>query len=104
MPVALAAVQYLFSAMAVLSDTRLMAVRPLRFRAHLRRHLMHDKAVRLRAEVQRRTAQAIGEGRDCIVTAETGSGKTLAFLIPTLARLTYPDGASDDGTMEARPV
>ncbi len=54
------------------------------------------------AEVQRRTAQAIAEGRDCIVTAETGSGKTLAFLIPTLARLAYPDGTSDDGTMAAR--
>ena len=50
----------------------------------------------LNAEVQRRTAQAIGEGRDCIVTAETGSGKTLAFLMPTLARLTYPDGIDEE--------
>ena len=59
---------------------------------------------RTRAEVQRRTAQAIGEGRDCIVTAETGSGKTLAFLMPTLARLTYPDSTSDDGAAQVRPV
>ena len=48
------------------------------------------------AEVQRRTAQAVGEGRDCIVTAETGSGKTLAFLMPALARLAYPDGVDDE--------
>ena len=52
-------------------------------------------------EVQRRTAEAIGNGRDVIVTAETGSGKTLAFLMPTLARLTYPAGV--DEQMEARP-
>ena len=49
--------------------------------------------------MQRRTAQAISEGRDVIVTAETGSGKTLAFLMPVLARLTYPTGVDDE--MEA---
>ena len=66
---------------------------------------MHDKhPAHVCAEVQRRTAQAIGEGRDCIVTAETGSGKTLAFLIPTLARLAYPDGSSNDEPTEARAL
>ncbi len=46
--------------------------------------------------MQRRTAQAIGEGHNVIVTAETGSGKTLAFLMPTLARLTYPTGGDEE--------
>ena len=40
--------------------------------------------------MQRRAAEAILTGRDCIISAETGSGKTLAFVMPALSRLSYP--------------
>ena len=42
------------------------------------------------AEVQRQAAAAIWEGRDALIHSATGSGKTLAFLLPLLARLSYP--------------
>ncbi|KAK9828026.1 hypothetical protein WJX81_001394 [Elliptochloris bilobata] len=41
-------------------------------------------------EVQRRAAAVLRTGADAIVQAGTGSGKTLAYLLPLLARLTYP--------------
>ena len=42
------------------------------------------------AEVQRRSAAVLRSGADAIIQAGTGSGKTLAYLLPLLARLSYP--------------
>ena len=42
------------------------------------------------AEVQRQAAAAIQDGSDALIHSATGSGKTLAFLLPLLARLSYP--------------
>ncbi|GFR40588.1 hypothetical protein Agub_g1168, partial [Astrephomene gubernaculifera] len=53
-----------------------------------------DRAARLGfafpTEVQRRSAPVLLAGADAVVGSETGSGKTLAFLLPLLARLSYP--------------
>lgn len=53
-----------------------------------------DRAQRLGfrfpTEVQRRACGVISSGSDAVVASETGSGKTLSYLMPTLARLTYP--------------
>ena len=42
------------------------------------------------AEVQKRAAGALQEGRDIMIQSQTGSGKTLAFLLPLLSALQYP--------------
>ncbi|KAJ9525362.1 hypothetical protein QJQ45_003236 [Haematococcus lacustris] len=42
------------------------------------------------AEIQRRAAPIILDGRNAVLQSQTGSGKTLAFLAPLLARLQYP--------------
>lgn len=42
------------------------------------------------AEVQRRSAAVLRSGADALIQAGTGSGKTLAYLLPLLARLSYP--------------
>lgn len=44
----------------------------------------------LTAEVQKRAAGALQEGRDIVIQSQTGSGKTLAFLLPLLSALQYP--------------
>ncbi|KAG2497537.1 hypothetical protein HYH03_004284 [Edaphochlamys debaryana] len=53
-----------------------------------------DRAERLGfrfpTEVQRRSAPVLLAGSDAVVASETGSGKTLSFLLPLLARLSYP--------------
>jgi len=42
------------------------------------------------AEVQKRAAGALQDGRDIMIQSQTGSGKTLAFLLPLLSALQYP--------------
>lgn len=42
------------------------------------------------AEVQKRAAGALQEGKDIMIQSQTGSGKTLAFLLPLLSALQYP--------------
>ncbi len=42
------------------------------------------------AEVQKRAAGALQEGRDIMIQSQTGSGKTLAFLLPLMSALQYP--------------
>ncbi|GLI69730.1 hypothetical protein VaNZ11_014406, partial [Volvox africanus] len=53
-----------------------------------------DRAQRLGyrfpTEIQRRSAPALLAGSDAVVASETGSGKTLSFLLPLLARMSYP--------------
>ena len=44
----------------------------------------------LPAEVQKRAAAALQQGRDILIQSQTGSGKTLAFLLPLLSVLKYP--------------
>lgn len=40
--------------------------------------------------MQRRAAAVLRSGSDAVIQAGTGSGKTLAYLLPVLARLSYP--------------
>ncbi len=49
-----------------------------------------------RTEVQRRAASVLRTGADAVIGAATGSGKTLAYLLPLLARLSYPETAGDE--------
>ncbi|GIM16732.1 hypothetical protein Vretimale_19319, partial [Volvox reticuliferus] len=53
-----------------------------------------DRAQRLGyrfpTEIQRRSAPVLLAGSDAVVASETGSGKTLSFLMPLLARMSYP--------------
>ncbi|GIL51789.1 hypothetical protein Vafri_7708 [Volvox africanus] len=53
-----------------------------------------DRAQRLGyrfpTEIQRRSAPVLLAGSDAVVASETGSGKTLSFLLPLLARMSYP--------------
>jgi len=46
--------------------------------------------------VQRRAATVLRTGADAVIGAATGSGKTLAYLLPLLARLSYPEAAPDE--------